>query len=323
MIDALNFVKGCVAKEHKLKPELNHFRIERGRIVGLNDTFCLSAPIATDIEASPKGGDFVRAIERCKGKTTTLFVEDSKLVVKSGRLTVRIDCTEQPFPLLQPEGQSFWCAPNFVEECKKLVPFVTKDNTRAWARGLLLQGAALTATDNITLIQAYLGDEFKPPIGAVLPEPTIRELIRIGEPPKYATVSTRTITFVYEGDRWLCSVVLPNDWPDINRFFARQAEMSELTPDFWESVESIYPFTDDRDAILFEPGCMRTSIEEKVGASIDGDFPAVKGAICAKFLNRLKPLTTHIAFNDWPQPMQFRGPSIRGVIAGMMRQDQK
>lgn len=321
MHDALTFVKGCVAKEHKLKPELNHFRIERGRIVGLNDTFCLSAPIATDIEASPKGGDFVRAIERCKGKTITLFTDAGKLVVKSGRLTVRIDCTEVPFPTLQPEGHSFWVAPNFVEECKRLLPFLTKDNTRAWARGILVQGPTMSVTDNITLIQSYLGDNFSPPMGAVIPEPTLRELIRIGEPPKYASVSTRTITFIYEGDRWLCSVLLPNDWPNVDKFFAVQPEMQELTAEFWEGIETVHPFTNDNDALIFDPGVIRTSIEEKEGALIEGEFPTSKGAISAKFLMRLKPLATHVAFNDWPRPMQFYGPNIRGVIAGMMRQD--
>lgn len=323
MLDALKFVKGSVSKDNKLKPELNHFRIERGRISGLNETFMLSAPIATDVEATPKGSDFAKAVERCKS-TVTLYNDAGKLVVKSGRLTVRIDCTTEPFPALQPEGHSFWIAPHFVDMCKKLIPFITKDNTRAWARGALLSsmeglGAVLTATDNVALVQAYLGPEYVPPLNCVIPEPTLRELVRIGECPKYATVSPRSITFVYEGDRWLCSVLLPNDWPSLTKFFGQCDLYKDVTPDFWEAIESVMPFTDDNDTILFDPGCIRTSVDLKSGASIEGEFPSSKGAVSGKYLTKIRPLVTQIAFDEWPKPMHFRGDYIRGVFAGMVR----
>ena len=320
MLDALNFVKGVVSRENKAKPVLNHFRLEGGRITGVNDVFAISAPIATDIEATPKGPDFARAIERCKG-TISLFMEDGKLIVKSGRLTVRVDCTTEEFPLMQPEGRSFWLAPDFVERAKQLLPFINKDNAKAWARGLLLSGPALTATDNITLIQAYLGDEFTPPLDCVIPEPTLRELARIKERPKYATLSVRTITFCFEDGKWLCSRLMPNDWPNLNKFFESQQVQKPLTDDFWDAVETLSDFTDDRDSLIFDPDCMRTALAgTKAGASIDGQFEATKGAICAKFLLRLKGLATSVAFDNWPQ-MQFRGDRIRGVISGMTRND--
>ena len=321
MLDALKFVKGSVGKENKLTPALNHFRIERGRIVGLNDTFALSSPIATDIEATPKGVDFAKAVERCKNQTVSLFMEDERLVIKSGRLTVRVDCTTEPFPMLQPEGHTFPMAPNFVESCKRLLPFLTKDNTRAWARGALLNNMSMTATDNVSLIQAYLGPEYVPPLAAVIPEPTLKELIRIGEAPTHASVSVRSITFYYPGDRWLCSLVLPNDWPDINRFFADQQELQPITEDFWNAIDSIYSFTDDRETILFDDDCMRTHVDKKAGATIEGDFPAKRGAICGKSLLRLKPIASHLAFDAYPRPMLFVGEGIRGVITGMIRND--
>lgn len=322
MLEALQFVKGVISRESKVNPVLNHYRIEGGRITGVNDTFAISAPIATDIEATPKGPDFAKAIERCSGKTISLFMEAEKLVVKSGRLTVRIDCTTEPFPLMQPEGRSFWLHPNFVEYSKALIPFINKDNAKAWARGILMDGPALTVTDNISLVQAYIGPEFAPPLPCVVPEAALRELARIKEKPTYATVSVRTITFYFEGDKWLCSRLMPNDWPTLTKLFEQPQEMAALTEDFWESVEAIQDFTDDRDTLIFDPGLMRTHLSAtKAGASIDGEFPATKGAICCKFLLRLKPLIHSLAFDSWPAPMQFRGDYVRGVIAGMIRND--
>jgi hypothetical protein len=321
MIDALQFVRGVVSKEIKSNPALNHFRIEGGRITGANETFAISAPIATDITATPKGPDFARAVEKCKG-TINLFMDSGKLVVKSGRITVRIDCTDTPFPTVQPEGMSFWLAPDFVEYVKLLLPFINKDNAKPAFRGLLLENRSLTGSDNITLIQAYMGEEYVPPLGCVIPEPTLRELVRIKEKPKYATVSNRSITFCYDDGKWLCSRLMPNDWPDLNKFFTTAQEMQPITDDFWEGIDTLKDFTDDKDSILFEEGAMRTApVGTKAGASIEGDYPAKRGAVSAKFIVRLKGLATQLSFSSYPAPMQFTGERIRGVIAGMTRHD--
>jgi DNA polymerase III sliding clamp (beta) subunit (PCNA family) len=321
MLEALQFVKGATSKENKYTPVLNHFHIADGRITGVNEVFGISAPITTDIHATPKGPDFAKAIEKCKG-TINLFMENDRLVVKSGRMTVRIDCTTEPFPMVQPEGKSFWLAPDFIDYVKLLIPFINKDNARAWARGLLLEGKTLTGTDNISLIQAFMGPEYEPPIACVIPEPTLRELVRIKEKPSYATVSVRSITFCYPDGKWLCSRLMPNDWPAVTKFFEAQGELKELTADFWESIDTLKDFTDDNDSIFFDTDAMRTAYaNSKVGASVEGQFPATKGAIAGKFLLRLKGLATHMAFDDYPKPMLFVGDRIRGVLTGMTRND--
>ncbi len=319
MLDALKFVKGTIGREDKLNPALNHFRLSGGRITGQNAVYNLSAPINTDIEATPRGPDFSKAIEKAGDKVVSLaMLENGKLLVKASKMRVNVDCTTEPFHTIQPEGASFWLAPNFVETIKRLLPFVSKDNRKAWASGMLLDGQTLSATDNVSLVQARLGEEFAPPIPVVIPEPTLKELVRIKEAPRYAAVSQRSITFYYgEGERWLSSVVLPNDWPDLTKFFMQKHEAPQIGEEFWQAVEDMAVFTGDDDDLFLSAGSISTSREADAGGHVDGTFPVpMPMRVSCKHLLLLKTFANTIAFGQYPAPMQFYGENIRGVFVG-------
>jgi DNA polymerase III sliding clamp (beta) subunit (PCNA family) len=317
MLADLKFVQGAVAKKDFL-PALTHFCIENGTVRGYNGTIALCSPIPFDIACKPKAETLVRAIGNCADTVQLSLTPAGRLSVKSGSFKTFIDCVDGETPHLLPTGQRVEVnGVALLAGLKAVQAFIGEDASRAWCNGVLLKGGSMFATNNVTLVEFWAGSTL--PIVANLPRTAVRELIRIGEPPSHAQYDETSVTFHYEGRRWLRTQLLPADWPDLSRVLDQPCTPQPVDSRIFEALEVIKPFADKLGRVLFQGGSMCTHEAEGEGASYAVDGLAVDGVYNIEMLELLQGVAVQVDFTTYPKPCLFFGENIRGAIIGMRK----
>jgi hypothetical protein len=307
MLDALKFVRGAVAKKD-FQPVLTHFRIARGRVLGYNGMIALSSPIDLDIDAVPRADQFVRAVERCEEGTTVVHMTESgRLALRSGKFRAYIDCHDEPGLLdsVQPEGQSIVFPGSVLGAFKALYPFVSDDASRPVYNGVLLRDFSAFATNNIVLVQHWLGVDV-PEVN--IPAMALKEIIRIGEEPVFAQIGANNITFYFEGDRWLRTQLLSTDWtPMIAKILDLPCNPKPFPAELFDAVETLTPFVEGDGRVYFRSDRVTTCAGGEGGASVELHGLPASGAFHYKHLLSLRGVAESIDFDPYPNPCGFRG----------------
>ena len=313
MLAALKFVKGAWAKKDFL-PTLTHFRIEDGLVKGYNGRIALCSPINLDLEISPKAIPFAKAIQTCQTTVSMHITKTGRIAIKSGNFKAFIDCTEEVYPEVLPEGKLIELGGKFLPAIKKIAPFIAEDASRPWAKGILFFKKSAFATNNIIIVEHWLGYSIPEPIN--IPEAAIKELIRIGEEPTHMQLSDKSITFHFENDRWLRSGLLAIGWPDPYRFLDGDSNQTPFPTEFFDAIEDITPFVDDLGKVYFTKGQISTTLDEEIGASINIEGLPDEGCFNNKQLLMLSNIAEKIDFTNYPGACKFTGGPIRGAIIG-------
>lgn len=315
MIKALKFVQGAIAKKDFV-PVLQHFRIKDKRITGFNGNVCLSSSIELDVNAQPKALPFIRAIETCEDTASIYVTEAGRLAVKSGSFRAYIPCIDEEFPDIVPEGEMIPLDINLVEILATLKPFVGEDASRPWASGILFRNTSAFVTNNIILVEYAL--PFKFPIDLNIPIATIREILRIKEEPTHIQVADSSVTFHFEGDRWLRSQKSSLKWPDLGAILNREASPIPIPASFYDQVRQLLPFVDELNRVYLNEDTINTSpIDDETGASVQIGGLSSSGVYHIKQLLKLENIAISIDFSEYPAPCLFFGDMLRGAIIGM------
>jgi len=316
MLKSLKFVQGAVAKKDYV-PSLTHFRIENGFIKGFNGELGLCSPIDLDLTVSPKATTFIKAIQTCKTTVAMHITPTGRLAIKSGNFKAFIDCDSNDiYPDIDPEGEIIKLDNGFLPIIKKIAPFIADDASRPWARGILFRGQSAFVTNNIIIVEYWLGYDF--PVEINIPHNAIKELLRIGEEPTHLQLNENQLTFHYSDGRWLKTQICKTQWPDLTPLFEVDQNTETINEDFWESIESIIPFIDDMGRVYMEDHKLTTTDSDNEGVTLEvsNTFP-VQMCFNAKQVFMLKKLTSEIDFSHYPKPCPFVGENLRGVIVGI------
>lgn len=314
MLKELKFVQGAVAKKDFV-PALTHFQIKDGRVQGFNGSLSLSSPIECDLSVTPRALPFIKAIETCKDTVAMSMTPAGRLSIKSGKFKAFVECTEEVFPDVQPEGESITIEKGLLKAIKGMAPFIAQDASRPWATGILLRGGSAFATNNILVAEQWLGYDF--PVEVNIPATTIKELLRVKEDPISIQVTETSITFHFEGDRWMRSALSSLDWPDLSGLLDRESAQQPFPDGFFDALEDIAPFVDELDRVYFTADGITTNPVDGEGASVAVEGLAPVGCFQVKQLLHLRDKASTIDFLQYPSPCNFYGDNFRGAIVGM------
>lgn len=315
MLDALRFVQGAVAKRDFV-PALTHFRIASGEVKGYNGAIALRCPIPLDLEATPRALPFIRAIQTCNESTSLHLTPKGKLAVASGRFRAYIDCLNEPYPSVEPEGARVELSPGLCEAMTTLLPFISEDASRPWSRGLLIQGQSVFATNNVTLVQYWMPDAC--PVVVNVPRAAVVELVRIGEDPIALQATEANVTFHFSGERWLRTQTYTTEWPNLVPILERDlSACPELTSDFWLAVNELAPFVDETGGLYLADGLITTSLVDGEGAQAEVPGLVASGRFNVEYLKLLEGVATHADLVAASSGALFYGESLRGAIAPM------
>lgn len=315
MLSELKFVQGAVAKK-ELIPTLTHFRIEGGTVRSFNGTLALCSPINLDIDCTPKAAPFVKAIQNCKETVTMSMTPAGRLSIKSDAFKAFIECVKEETPHVMPNGKEFDIDGDaLMKALKTISPFIGDDASRPWSNGVLLKGESAFATNNVSVIEYWVGSAF--PIVCNVPKAAIREMLRINEPPQRAQVNDHSISFHYSDGRWIRTSLLDIAWPDLGKILDVPCAAEPIDERIYEALDTIKPFVDKLERVYIDGGIIATTLIEGEGASFEvPDFPH-EGVYQLRILNLLKGVATSIDFTSYPKPCIFYGERLRGAIIGM------
>lgn len=316
MKEALNFVKGAIAKKDFI-PELTHFNISDGRIVGYNGDMAISSPIGVDIRAKPHAQTFIKAVNSAQEEVALSLTKSGRLSLKSGKFKALIDCLNtDETRFIIPEGQVIDLGENFLECIKALSKFQGVDSSRPWSSGIMLRSGSALATNNICLVEYWHGNQIPFPVN--IPRPAIAELIRIGENPTKVQANQNSISFHFSGNRWLRTQLLATEWPaQIDSILNGEGSPQKVPDGLFDALETLKPFTDDNSRVFFMPTGIATSHEPEIATTVD--VSGLHSGCCFhhSMISLLDGAADKIDFTTYPKPCKFTGNKMRGVIVGL------
>jgi hypothetical protein len=314
--ESLRFTQGAVSKKDFV-PALTHFQIKDGRITGYDGKMSLSAPIALDLDCCPKADTFAKAITACVGTAQLHMAANGKLAVRSGKFKAHVECLPpELYPGVTLHGERVEASGSMLDVLQLLYDFSAVDASRPWAAGVLFDGDYAYSTNNVIFAQCWLGAHF--PYRVNIPRTTIKELIRIGEEPTEMEVAGNSITFHYEGERWLHSQLVTHPWPEMAGLMGRMAPPkpeSAITDEYWEGLATLEPFVDEVGHVYSNEQGLHTATVD--GASVElAGLPV--GIYNHKMLTLLHGVAHYIDFGAYPDPMTWYGENVRGLFVGMV-----
>lgn len=314
--EPLRFVRGAVSTKD-LVPEMKHFVIEDGAVRAFNGVLAISSPIDLDVSCAPQAVPLVRAIENCQDETFLGMTEANRLRIHSGPFKAFIDCVEMDgLPHQKPEGEQHSIdGQALLDGIAACMPFIGNDASRPWTNGLLIRGGSFFATNNVCLVEFWLGGDVLPRELNV-PHAALRELQRVKEPPVSARVCEHSITFEYSDGRWIRSQLYSTEWPNIAAILDQPHKAEPVPEAFPSAVEAVKQFTEKDGRVYFRDGAICTNPVEGLGASfaVDGLHP--EGIYHVKMLELVARAAKSIDFTRYPEHLLFFGDRLRGAIIG-------
>lgn len=316
MLAELKFVQGAVSRKDLL-PEMTHFAIVDGRITSYNGVLALSSPIDFGIDCFPKADALIKAIGSCNDVTTLSMTPAGRLRVESGKFRCFVPCLTEQAHDISPEGDDVQIdGEAFLKGMQTVVRFVGNDASRPWTNGVMLNHQSLFATNNVSLVQYWLGISFPVPVN--IPLVAIRELLRTGKPPTHVQLTERSITFHFAEGEWIRTQLLSTDWPDIYSLLNVESNPAPIPDELFVAIEALKGSEDELRRVFIKGNEMRThQDEEEIGACYTSDMHMPVGCFSGTVLELLKGVATHADFSLYPQPIAFFGDSLRGVLMGM------
>lgn len=317
MLCDLKFCQGAVAKKDFV-PAMTHFTIEKGILKSFNGVIALSSPIQFDVDCKPKAYPLIKAIANCGDSVSLTMLDNNRLKVVSGKFKAVIDCTTDETPTVSPEGERMELdGEKFLQSVKTLLPFVGTDASRPWSAGILMDGKSAYATNNICLIETWIGCVF--PHKLNVPVHALKELARINEAPAYVQIAEKSITFHFTGDRWLRSQLFETGWPDVNAILDKgdYAKAVTVNPEIFDGIEALKLFTDKMGRVFFKDGYLSTAEDVNDGATFKIEGMENGGVFNYQMLALLKGVAQKADFTSYPAPVIFYGNSLRGAIIGI------
>lgn len=318
MLKALKFVQGAVAKKDFL-PAMTHFAIEKGTVRAYNGVLALCTPIDLTMDCKPKADKFVHAISKCPDDSTPVLTMTpaGRLSVKAGGFSAFVDCVQEDTPHVWPEGDRVDFAGDAVLRAFEAVePFIGSDASRPWSNGVLLRGESAFATNNVTLVEYWIGAAF--PRVVNVPRACVREMLRIKEAPTHAQMTDNSITFHYSENRWIRSQLFNTEWPDLKRIL--DVECSALPVDelLFIGLEKLKPFADKMGRVFIKGGKLQV-VKDDGSEAAEFAVPGLQceGVYSIEMLNLLQGIATEIDLTAYPKPCLFFGKGLRGAIIGM------
>lgn len=319
MLEALRFVQGAIQK-NGITPELEHYQIKNGHVVGFNGYMALSSPIDLTIEALPKATLFHKALQACGDSIAIDTTPAGRLHIKSGNFSAYIPCIERDVYEAKPRGTVYPVAPGLAKTFARMLPFIADDATRPWAMGLSIGGGCYTATNNVILLQVWDGHQM-PTFNC--PRFAVAEVARIRQDPVSIQICADSVTFHFENGRWLRSQLLEQGWPveKMNSVLERAPDAAAPLPlpeGFFDAIETLAPFAESPMSPIFTTaaGLSTGRADSQEGASVRM-MGLPDAAFRLKALMMLRGEIDAIDLTRHPLPCHFFGPNSRGALIGM------
>lgn len=319
LLKTLKFVRDAVSNK-VANEEMRHFVIANGHVRATNGVMSLGSPIDLDFSCNPHAETLFKAVGNCKDTVSLHMTPAGRLSVRSGNFRALVPCYEDATVHPKPSGAMVegFNGAALMDAFALLERFVCKDDLRPWTNGILLRDQFAYATNNVCLVQYWLGEQL--PFVANIPLPAIKEVLRINENPSVMLMDQSSVTFMYDDGRWLKTLLYETEWPPLDKVLEVPSNPQPIPDTLFDALSAVMPFTGEDRHVHFKDGCVNSSADPSVaGASYAVEGLAAAGIYRAEMLSLLKGCVTTADFNRYPEPVMFFGERFRGAILGSTR----
>jgi len=314
-LDALRFTASAVNAKSPVT-EMTHFLIDNGQVRTTDGTLSLGSPIDLDLSCAPHADTLMRAVKSCSDVVSLTLTPGGRLSVKSSKFKALVPCisVDDCSYHQKPSGMPADIPGDVILKAfNRLAPFVATDGLRPWANGIMLRGSSAFATNNVVLVEAWLGAEL--PLTANIPLSAVKAVIAQKQPPTRVTMDAQSITFFYESGRWIKTLLYEDDWPPVERILNEDCDPKPLPDELFNGANAISKFASG-DKVYFRNGSMCSSPHDEEGATYQVQGLAENGKYNIEALKLLQGVATQADFDRYPKNALFFGENIRGVLIG-------
>lgn len=317
LFDAIKFVASAVNDKSSVL-ELQCLLIENGQLRASDGVLTLGSPVDLDLACAPRSETLLKAIKGCGEVFSFNVTPTNRLSVKSGRFRALVPCLETSDVALQmpkPAGVITEVDGELIlNTLKRLEPFVASDGLRPWNHGVLFRGQSALATNNVCLIECWLGIEL--PFTINIPMAAIKAVIKQNMPPTRVLTDGSSVTFFYESGRWIKTQLLDTEWPPLENMMNVQSNPRPVPDGFFEGLKAIEGFSPNL-RVMFQDGMMHSDDIDADGATYEVDNLPRAGIYHLPALRLLEGVATSIDLDRYPDNAVFYGENVRGVVVSM------
>jgi hypothetical protein len=303
--------------------QFKHIVFAEGTLRAFNGVVSVQAPSAFDPTCpafAVKEERVLQALSACAGDDIRATLSDEFLVLKPGKLTVRIR-------RLPPEGiYSDAIVPpaklarvpalGLQDAIRAVAPFMSDDASRPWTTAILIRDGFAWATNNLSLVKFPLA---LPLDNLRIPAPAVPVLLML---PSIDWVNVNGNRIVMGCGKLLVSFPMASaEWPaEIGKFFdGAPKTLPMLAPELRDAARVVEKFAER--FIVLTPDKIAGKL-----ATIESEYeiaiPNGKGIYPAKLMLLVLAHATHADFSTYPAPIFFAGPKLRGVAVGARQEQQ-
>lgn len=320
MIAAIQSAARACAEESYSFPGLSCLRLEAGRATGYDGGLAISEPVAIQIDAAVNAKQLLRALKACTDAPTITTDPRGALLVKAGKFkafAATLPIAE--IPRVFPEGVAYGVSAPILPTLKKLSRFIGHDPAQQWNCGVLFSGNSAFATNGTTIVEHWQSVPFPRPVN--VPDALIVELLKRNEEPISLQLADDSLTFHFTGGGWMRSQLSAFSWPDLTRPLsaANATGGRPLTEDFFKTLKTVKPFTDEIGRILFVDGAVTSAPTKDApkGATVATNESPGAGSYQVEALLALEGVAHTADFSNYPQALPFYGDGLRGVLCAL------
>ena len=318
MKDIIKFV-GAAINPKALQPHMHNFLIDGGRLSATNGNITISALFPLDITCAPHAESFKRAIAACEG-SITMTLERSRLVVRSGKFRSVVPCADvSTWKAPDISGEIVAIESDLSQALEKLLPFISKDESRPWSNGILLKGNSAFATNSITLVEHHLSNAF--PVVANLPIEAVREMVRLKVQPESVQAENHQLTFHLPGAGRITCKTLASQWPETQGILAKTENYKgnfisgKELESVLEDVSTLHRFDSDNGLVYFNNKGIWIGSFDEATTEIENENITEVAAFKSAQLIAMKGIAEKVGFEAYPEPVPFFAKNLRGVLS--------
>lgn len=318
MLKAVNFVYPAVGD----KDGAEVLRIKHGYVQAFNGSLAMCSPIPMDIDCQPNAKTLRTALKKYSDNVLQLALTDTgALQVKAGKFKSKIPCSSEALPTIQLPSTRAEINCQLIMDCfKKLLPFVCADPKpdRAWCNGILLKDGQAFATNNVILINLWLGVTI--PGEFIIPKQFVEAALSVKETPVEIRISNNAIAFIYARGEWLYGNLIGSKWPSLDPILNNHCQPILIPDGMYEALTELLPFQNSDKEVYFHDGYVATEATD--GSSYEFEYSRKEwGAYGLGFMLSLEGVMTSIDLLLYPKPALFFGDNLRGAIVGLKVKD--
>lgn len=309
---------------------LTHYHLKNGRAYASNGALTASAPIDEPLERVIPADELDKALS-ILGTDAQFIWTDEVLTIKKGRKKIDIRLLKpENVSLIEPVTLKYPLPTEFTDSIKLVRPFISQDASRPWALVAWLRMGpdgkhVWTATNNVVVVE--VDAEYAENVNLFdcqIPNFALDFILERDEKLTHLGIAETKVSFFFDDGSELTSKLFSTKMPDqvcniVSRCYDTSEGLFELNEDWKDAYKHITELMPEEIVMGIETMVAskgQATMEVSVKTTPPRDTSKAASYWNPKFLTPVVDVATHIDFGNYPNPIRFLGPGVRGLMVG-------